>query len=73
MKKYTKILTLALSCLILLCCTLAIAVSADTEPSVSIVRKNISYDDAPRILYAVDAKNVNDGDSVKILFSSSHQ
>lgn len=71
MKKYTKILTLALSCLILLCCTLAIAVSADTEPSVSIVRKNISYDDAPRILYAVDAKNVNDGDSVKILFSSS--
>ena len=71
MKKYTKILTLALSCLMLLCCALAIAVSADTEPSVSIVRKNISYDDAPRILYAVDAKNVNDGDSVKILFSSS--
>lgn len=71
MKKHTKTLILALACLILLCCTLAIAVSADTEPSVSIVRKNISYDDAPRILYAVDAKNVNDGDSVKILFSSS--
>ena len=71
MKKHTKTLILALSCLILLCCTLVVAVSADTEPSVSIVRKNISYDDAPRILYAVDAKNVNDGDSVKILFSSS--
>ena len=71
MKKYAKTLTLVLSCILILCCVLSISSSANTEPSVRIAKKNISYDDAPRIVYAVEAENIGEDDIVKILFSYS--
>ena len=71
MKRYTKIITLILSCLLLIGSAVGIAVAASDAPDVAIAKKNIAYEGAPKILYAVTASGKNDGDTVKIIFSDS--
>lgn len=63
-----KIATLVLSCLLLIGAVIGISVSADDSPAVSIKAKNISYEGAIKILYAVDADNVPEGAEVKMYF-----
>lgn len=72
MKNKVKILSLAISCLLLLGVAFGItSFAADdaAEPTVSIAKKTLSYEGAIRILYAVDSENLSAGDSVKIVFS----
>ena len=66
--KLLKIVTLVLSCLLLIGAVIGITVSADSSPAVSIKAKNISYEGAIRILYAVDADNVPEDAEVKMYF-----
>ena len=58
MKRYIKIITLALSCLLLIGAAVGIAASASETPSVTIAKKNIAYEGAPKILYAVSATGI---------------
>ena len=73
MKRYTKIITLILSCLLLIGSAVGIAVAASDTPEVAIAKKNIAYEGAPKILYAVSASGKNEGDTVKIIFSDSSE
>ena len=66
--KLTKIITLVLSCLLLIGAAIGISVSAADEPAVSIKAKNIAYEGAIKVLYAVDADNVPEGAEVKMYF-----
>ena len=66
--KLTKIITLVLSCLLLIGAVIGISVSAADEPAVSIKAKNIAYEGAIKVLYAVDADNVPEGAEVKMYF-----
>ena len=69
MKKTTKIITLILSALLLIGCAIGISVSAEENaPTVSIKYKNIAYEGAPQVLYAVEAANVPDGAAVQMYF-----
>ena len=61
MKKNIKILTLALSLLLIIGAVIGVTAFADNAPSVEIVRKNISYDGAVKTLYAIDAENIGTG------------
>lgn len=69
MKKNFRILTLVLSCLLLIGVMVGISVSASEEPTVAIARKAISYEGAVKIAYAIDAQNIADDQEVKLLFS----
>ncbi len=73
MKRYTKIITLILSCLLLIGSAVGIAVAASDTPEVAIAKKNIAYEGAPKILYAVSASGKDEGDTVKIIFSESSE
>ena len=65
MKKSVKLITLILSAVLLIGCAIGISVSADeSAPTVSIKYKNIAYEGAPKVLYAVEATNVPDRKSV---------
>ena len=69
MKNKFRIITVVLSCLLLIGATVGICVSAEgTDPTVSIYKKNLNYDAAVEIVYAVDAQNLGDN-TVKIAFS----
>ena len=63
-----KIVTLFLSCILLIGAVIGISVSAAGEPTVSIKAKNLSYEGAIKVLYAVDAQNVPEGAQVKMYF-----
>ena len=63
-----KIATLVLSCLLLIGAVIGISVSADDSPAVSIKAKNISYEGAVKVLYAVEAQNVPEGAKVQMAF-----
>lgn len=66
--KLIKIVTLVLSCLLLVGAVIGISVSAANDPEVTIKAKNISYEGAIKVLYAVDAQNVPEGAEVKMYF-----
>ncbi len=66
-----KIVTLILSCLLLIGCCFAIAAAAEDAPAAQIVRKNIAYEGAVKIVYAIDAQNVADTQEVKLYFYDS--
>ena len=69
MKKTTKIITLILSALLLIGCAIGISVSAEENtPSVTVKYKNISYEGAVKVLYAVEATNVPEGAKVQMAF-----
>ena len=69
MKKTTKIITLILSALLLIGCAIGISVSAEENaPTVTIKYKNLSYEGAVKVLYAVEATNVPEGAKVQMAF-----
>ena len=68
MKKTTKIITLILSAILLIGCVIGISVSAEETPSVSVKYKNLAYEGAIQVLYAVEAKNVPAGAKVQMYF-----
>ena len=69
MKKTTKIITLILSAILLIGCAIGISVSAEeTAPTVSVAYKNIAYEGAVKVLYAVDAQGLADGQTVQMYF-----
>ena len=69
MKKTTKIITLILSAILLIGCAIGISVSAEENaPAVTVKYKNISYEGAVKVLYAVEATNVPEGAEVKMAF-----
>ena len=69
MKKTTKIITLILSALLLIGCAIGISVSAEENaPAVTVKYKNISYEGAVKVLYAVEAQNVPEGAKVQMAF-----
>ena len=61
MKKNVKMLTLALSLLLVIGSVIGVTAFAADTPSVEIVRKNISYDGAVKTLYAIEAENIGSG------------
>ena len=67
-KNFLKTITLILSCLLLIGAVIGISVSAETEATVEIKYKNLAYEAAPQLVYYVDAQNVAEGDTVKVLF-----
>ena len=69
MKNTVKIITLVLSCMLLIGGIIGIGVSAEDAPSVEIYKKIISYEGAVRIAYAVDSSELSDGEEIKIAFS----
>ena len=69
MKNTTKIITLILSAVLLIGAVIGISVSAeDTAPAVSIKFKNIAYEGAVKVLYAVEAQNLPEGAKVQMYF-----
>ena len=66
--KLTKIIILALSCLLLIGAAIGIAVSAEETPTVAIKAKNLAYEGAIQVLYAVDANNVPADAKVQMYF-----
>ena len=66
-KNFTKITTLILACLLLIGAAVGISVSAE-DASVEIAYKNLAYEAAPQLVYYVDAQNVAEGETVKVLF-----
>ena len=69
MKKTTKIITLILSAVLLIGAAIGISVSAEEEtPTVRIAYKNIAYEGAVKILYAVEAQNIPEGAKVQMAF-----
>ena len=67
-KNYAKITTLILACLLLIGAAIGISVSAEEAPTVEIKYNNLAYEAAPQLVYYVDAQNVAEGDTVKVLF-----
>ena len=67
-KNFLKTITLILSCLLLIGAVVGISVSADSETTVQIKYKNLAYEAAPQLVYYVDAQNLAEGDTVKVLF-----
>ena len=69
-KKFVKIITLILSCLLLIGAAVGITVAADETPAatVEIKNKNLAYEGAVQIVLAVEAKNAGDAE-VRVLFS----
>ncbi len=71
MKKQTKIITLVLTCLLLIGAVVGITVSAEeTAPTVTIAGQNISYEGAVRVAYYVSTENLGDN-SIKMLVSDA--
>ena len=71
MKKSTKIITLVLSCLLLIGAVVGVtALASENEPTVVIEGQNISYEGAVRVAYYVKAENLGDY-SVKMLVSEA--
>ena len=68
MKKNFRIVTLILACLLLIGAAVGISVCADEAPTVQIKYRNLAYEAAPQLVYYVDAQNVAEGDTVKVLF-----
>ena len=68
MNKTTKIVTLILSAILLIGCMVGISVSAEDVPAVSVKYKNLAYEGAIQVLYAVDAENVPAGAKVQMYF-----
>ena len=68
MKNTVKIITLVLSCLLLIGTVIGISAFAEENATVSIKAKNIAYEGAIKVLYAVDAKNVPEDAEVKMYF-----
>ena len=69
-----KVITLVLSCLLLIGAAVGITVSAEEgapETTVEIVKKNIAYEGAIQVVYLVDAKNIPEGATVGISFDGS--
>ena len=66
-KNSLKITTLILACLLLIGAAVGISVSAE-DASVEISYKNLAYEAAPQLVYYVDAENVAEGNTVKVLF-----
>ena len=72
MKKTTKIITLILSAVLLIGAAIGISVSAaEADPTVSIEFKNLAYEGAVKVIYAVDAQNVPEGAKVQMAFFDS--
>ena len=69
--RIVKIITLALSCLLLVGAVIGISASAEETPTVGIKYKNIAYEGALQVLYAVDAQNVPADASVQMRFYDS--
>ena len=69
MKKTTKIITLILSAVLLIGAAIGISVSAEeATPTVSVAYKNVAYEGAVKVLYAVEASNVPEGAKVQMAF-----
>ena len=69
MKKATKIITLILSAILLIGAAIGISISAEEEaPTVSVKYKNIAYEGAVKVLYAVEAQNLPEGAKVQMYF-----
>lgn len=68
MKNNLKIFSIILSCLILIG-IMAVASSAESDATVGIYKKIISYEGAVRIAYSINAENLADGDEIKVVFS----
>ena len=69
--KIFKISTLLLSCHLLIGAAVGITVSANATASAEIEYINLKYDSAPQLVYYVDAQNVAEGDTVKVLLYDS--
>lgn len=68
-KKTLKIVTLILSCLLLIGAAIGITAAADgTEPSVEIVNKNVAYEGAVQLVFALETKNADDF-TAKVVFT----
>ena len=69
MKKTVRIITLIVSALLLIGAVIGITVSAeDNAPAVAIKYKNLAYEGAIQVLYAVEAENVPEGAKVQMYF-----
>ena len=66
--KLNKIVILALSCLLLVGAVIGISASAEETPAVQIKYKNIAYEGAIQVLYAVEAENIPTGGKVQMYF-----
>ena len=73
MKNKFKIVTLILSCLLLIGGVIGISASAENSPEISIYKRIISYEGTIKIAYAVDADNLADGDEIKIAFTFNEE
>ena len=71
--KLTKIIILALSCLLLVGAVIGISASAEETPAVQIKYKNIAYEGAVQVLYAVEAAGIPDGGKVQMFFYDSKE
>ncbi len=70
--KKLRILSVIVAALLLVGAAVGIsALAEDNAPTVEIYKKNISYDDAIQIAYALDAKNLQEGQKVQILFGEA--
>lgn len=68
MKKNFKIITLAVSLLLLIGAVIGVSVFAEeTAPSIEIVRKNVSYEGAVKTLFVIDTENA-EGYTIKVNF-----
>ena len=71
-KRIMKVITLILSCLLLIGAAVGITVAAEDvapAPTVEIAKKNIAYEGAIQMVYLVDANNLQDGQTVAISFN----
>ena len=71
--KLNKIVILALSCLLLIGAVMGISASAEETPAVGIKYKNIAYEGAIQVLYAVEAENIPTGGKVQMYFYDSEE
>ena len=71
--RIVKIITLALSCLLLVGAVIGISASAEETPAVQIKYKNIAYEGAVQVLYAVEAAGIPDGGKVQMFFYDSNE
>ena len=61
-KRFMKVITLILSCLLLIGAAVGITVAAeDNAPAVSIEKKNVAYEGAIQLVYLVTANNLPEG------------
>ncbi len=71
MNKKMKIITLILSCVLLIGAVVGITVSAEQNaPTVKIAGQNISYEGAVRVAYYLSTDSLAEGQKVKLLVSS---